>query len=148
MKTIERIARRGAVQVKWCAGKMGVRCLAAMAVAFLLGNPARSLAQQPVGDLAGQWSSTTVINGVQVSGTTLIKPDGRFACRAVAGGSVVVDLTGYCSYDNGILTSIYDNGLFERDSVVWLDANTVRSTCLQCSDPTAVGLQIVCKRLR
>jgi hypothetical protein len=118
-----------------------------MAIAFALANPARSLAQQAAGDPVGLWSSSTVINGVPVSQVSLNKADGTFACRTVCGG-VVLDATGRYSYANGILTSIYDNGWIEQDSLVWVDANTVVSTCLQSNFPGCVGQQMVGKRLR
>jgi hypothetical protein len=139
---------------RWCfgllnpgSGKMGALCLAIVGVALSLASPTQALAQQKAGNPVGLWSTEAVINGVQLSQVLLVKADGTCEATTVA-GFVVLHSTGRWTSANGVATTRYDDGNWEKGSGVWINPNTYVYTCLDSSVQEAIGLRLVYKRVR
>jgi hypothetical protein len=98
--------------------------------------------------LVGKWSGTFTFDGQRLTSYTVLKADGTTAFAVTnAAGQIVNQDSGRYTYANGIMSTQYVSGAWEKAAVTWVNPNQAIYKINACSNPAVVGMQITFRRL-
>jgi hypothetical protein len=105
--------------------------------------------ENPAGySIVGKWTGSAVINGQRLITYSAMKPDGTMGCAVTnEAGQVLSRDAGRYTYANGILSSQFDSGGWEKASITWVNPNQLIYRVVACGNPSLVGLRVTCRRL-